>query len=112
MADPRTEPRRIQLNNAGVYIDWQDGHRSAYPHRFLRLQCRCAECINEWTKAPLLDPGSVPNDIRVIDYLPVGNYAYQFLFSDTHYTGIYRWDFLRSICPCPRCAPHEAEQGQ
>ena len=34
---------------------------------------------------------------------PVGNYAISLAFSDGHATGIYRYDFLREICPCERC---------
>jgi DUF971 family protein len=35
---------------------------------------------------------------------PVGNYAVAFQWSDGHATGIYRFDFLRQICPCGECA--------
>jgi DUF971 family protein len=24
-------------------------------------------------------------------------------WSDGHHTGIYPWDLLRSLCPCPQC---------
>ena len=34
---------------------------------------------------------------------PVGNYAISIAFSDGHGTGIYRYEFLREICPCPSC---------
>lgn len=34
----------------------------------------------------------------------VGNYALQIDFSDGHTTGIYSYDYLRSICPCAECA--------
>jgi DUF971 family protein len=34
----------------------------------------------------------------------VGNYAVQISFTDGHSTGIYSYDHLRSICPCPECA--------
>jgi DUF971 family protein len=30
---------------------------------------------------------------------PVGNYAISIAWSDGHSTGIYRFDFLREICP-------------
>jgi DUF971 family protein len=38
----------------------------------------------------------------------VGNYAIQISFSDGHSTGIYSYDHLRSICPCPECSPVSA----
>jgi DUF971 family protein len=34
----------------------------------------------------------------------VGNYAIQITFTDGHATGIFSYDHLRSICPCPDCA--------
>jgi DUF971 family protein len=34
----------------------------------------------------------------------VGNYALQIDFNDGHATGIYSFDFLRTICPCEECA--------
>jgi DUF971 family protein len=33
----------------------------------------------------------------------VGNYALQIDFSDGHTTGIYSYDYLRTICPCEEC---------
>jgi DUF971 family protein len=33
----------------------------------------------------------------------VGNYALQIDFSDGHTTGIYSYDYLRTICPCQEC---------
>jgi len=34
----------------------------------------------------------------------VGNYAIQINFNDGHSTGIFSYDYLRSMCPCPVCA--------
>ena len=81
-------------------IDWSDGLRCRYPARELRLNCGCAECVEEWSQRKLLDPASVPPDIRAEDYLMVGRYAVQFLWSDAHYTGIYPFDTIRAILPC------------
>ena len=33
----------------------------------------------------------------------VGNYALNIEWSDGHRTGIYPWDMLRALCPCPQC---------
>ena len=67
------------------------------------LRCQCATCVDEMSGNPRLDPDTVPQDVLAVDHLPVGNYAYQFLWSDTHYTGIYPFRFLRSICTCIQC---------
>ena len=88
-------PQEITLGDQAIVILWNDGHRSLYPHRYLRLRCPCAGCIDEMTGRPTLDPDSVPADVIAIDQLPVGNYGVQFLWSDAHYTGIYTYRALR-----------------
>ena len=93
----------LELDDQGITVDWTDGHRSVYDAKYLRINCGCAECVEEWTNRKLLDPVSVPADIRAEDYLMVGRYAVQFLWSDTHYTGIYPFDTLRALCQCDEC---------
>lgn len=96
-------PQTIKLEPYGVSILWRDGHRSIYPYKYLRVRCHCAACVEEWTGAPLLDPDTVPEDITAVDYLQVGNYAVQFLWTDLHVTGIYPYECLRQMCPCAEC---------
>ncbi|MBM3925277.1 MAG: DUF971 domain-containing protein [SAR202 cluster bacterium] len=102
------EPASIQLNSSSIVFKWKDGHESVFGHRFLRLRCPCAQCVEEWTGRPLLNPDKVPQDMRALDSIPVGSYAVQFLWSDTHYTGIYTFKSLRAWCPCEVCVA-EAE---
>ncbi len=97
------QPRSIQLNTGSVVIHWQDDHLSVYSPRFLRLRCPCAQCVDEWSGSPRLDPQKVPPDVEAVDSLSVGSYAVQFLWSDAHYTGIYTHKFLRENCPCEVC---------
>ena len=33
----------------------------------------------------------------------VGNYAIRIQWSDGHSTGIYSYEHLRKVCPCPEC---------
>ena len=94
---------KVELDGDRILIDWSDGHQSVYSARDLRINCGCAECVEEWSNRKLLDPATVAADIRAEDYLMVGRYAVQFLWSDTHYTGIYPFDVLRRLCPCDEC---------
>ena len=96
-------PEAVEVGDHGVRIVWKDGQRSVYSARFLRLRCPCAHCVDEWTRAPRLDPETVPMDLRAEDYLVVGNYAIDFLWSDAHYTGIYTYESLRDMCTCMEC---------
>lgn len=93
----------IKIGDEGLDLEWSDGHLSHYEAKYLRINCSCAECVEEWTNRPLLDPATVPMDIRIEDHIPVGKYAIQFLWSDTHYTGIYPFELLRVLCPCDEC---------
>ncbi len=99
----KIEPDKVDLTAQGIRVEWKDRHRSIYPHRFLRLRCPCAHCVDEWTRVPRLDPETVPQNVQAVDYMMVGNYAIEFLWSDTHYTGIYTYEFLRGLCSCMQC---------
>lgn len=103
MPEEVPEPAEVRILPAGVHIRWRDGHESLYPHRYLRLACPCAGCVDEMTGRRVLDPASVPPGVVAVEWLEVGRYALQFLWSDAHYTGIYPYRLLRSLCPCSSC---------
>ncbi len=90
----------VHLSEDAIVIEWNDGQSCQYSAMEMRLNCRCAECVEEWSQRRILDPASVPSDIRAEDYILVGNYAIQFLWSDAHYTGIYPFDVIRKLFPC------------
>jgi len=87
----------VHLSEDAIVIEWNDGQSCQYSAMEMRLNCRCAECVEEWSQRRILDPASVPSDIRAEDYILVGNYAIRFSFSDGHTAGIYSWDYLRSL---------------
>ena len=87
-------------------IDWADGHTGIYPHEILRGYCPCAGCQGHSVTEIKFQPPVSP--VRATTIEPVGNYAISILWSDSHATGIYRFDFLREICPCEKCRPESA----
>ncbi len=78
-------------------IDWNDGRSSSYGVRNLRLACRCANCVEEMTGRPLLRGDDVPPNVRPIRISPVGRYGIQISWTDGHDTGIYTFEYLRSL---------------
>ena len=93
-----TTPTSIrQAGPTELEIQWKDGHRSLYRVAYLRRACRCAACIDEWTGEQILDPESIPDDVKPVRIEPVGNYAIHISWSDGHTSGIYSFEYLRKI---------------
>ncbi len=89
-------PEAIDVTDAGeIRIAWPGGPEVTIPAVRLRDLCPCAECVEEGTGRKILDPTSIPSDIRPAAIAPVGNYAVQITWSDGHSTGIYSWRALR-----------------
>ena len=113
--DTRKKPATVKVHvttGEGVEITWSDGHTSRYDFPYLRDQCPCSLCNDERSKKdeasakhgsgavlPIFKPR-----VRAKAAAAVGNYAIQIEFSDGHATGIYSFEHLREICPCPECA--------
>ncbi len=119
--DSRRKPASVKVHvtsNAGVDIVWSDSHTSHYDFAYLRDLCPCALCDDERNKkeavaghvaASQIAPSSAVLPMfkprpRAQSATTVGAYAIQITFTDGHSTGIYSFDYLRTICPCPACA--------
>ncbi len=98
-----TRVRRVSARQTD--IEWDDGHYGSYPSWYLRERCPCAQCVDEFSGERRVAPGSIPSGMERVDVKLVGNYALQFRWSDNHDSGIYTFDYLRRICPCPQCLP-------
>ena len=86
-------------------VTWNDGHFSSYPSWYLRERCPCAMCVEEFTGERKIAAGSIPSSLERVSVAAVGKYALNFGWSDGHTTGIYTFDYLRRLCPCPQCLP-------
>jgi DUF971 family protein len=108
---------RLEVDpEAGLLIEWPDGHQSRYPFAVLRDMCPCAVCRDDRRPArglrdtPALPivrgaaasgPASAPT--RLVRWDPIGNYAIGIAWADGHNSGIYSWDYLRDRCGCLGC---------
>jgi DUF971 family protein len=86
--------------NTLVRITWDDGHVGEYPETYLRGYCPCALCQGHGAARRFV---SLP-DAKLVAIQAVGNYAIEFRWQDGHSTGIYTYEYLRSLCPCPSCS--------
>ncbi|HEV2102594.1 MAG TPA: DUF971 domain-containing protein [Candidatus Acidoferrum sp.] len=114
--DQRKKPTAVKIHvktGAGVDITWADGHSSHYDFTFLRDQCPCATCNDERAKKDATPAANLLSSPLLPMYKPkpraqaatqVGNYAVQISFTDGHSTGIFSYDYLRTLCPCEECA--------
>ncbi len=94
--DPKPVPVAITRANVwDVAIRWSDGHEAVYPAPYLRRACCCVVCL----QAPVAeDP-----DVHPLAIDAVGTYAVHFEWSDGHAAGVYSYEYLRGLCPCPSC---------
>jgi len=76
---------------------WEDGQRDDFDVRDLRLACHCALCIEEMSGRKLLDPKTVRPDVSPRVISSIGNYAIGIDWNDGHNSGIYSFDYLRSL---------------
>ncbi|HEX6090488.1 MAG TPA: DUF971 domain-containing protein [Gemmatimonadales bacterium] len=97
-------PHAITRLDEGLLVEWDDrGHAYLYGARGLRLACPCAECVEEMSGRPLLDPRGIPEDVRPVSIALVGAYGIRVVWSDGHSTGIHTFEGLRRACGCPLC---------
>jgi DUF971 family protein len=113
--DQRKKPTAVKIHvktGTGVDITWADGHFSHYEFTYLRDQCPCAMCNDERAKKEAMPSANLLSSPLLPMYKPkpraqgatqVGNYAVQISFSDGHSTGIFSYDYLRTLCPCEEC---------
>src|SRR2546421_2979816 len=120
-----TQPKAVRVektSGAGVEIDWSDDHKSVYSFQYLRDACPCATCDDEREKtgaamgeAPKKKAVALPmykDPMRPTEVTPVGKYAISFVWNDGHKTGIYSWEYLRTMCPCDECKATRAAGGK
>ena len=93
----------VKLDSDCITILWDDGHEGIYPSRYLRGYCCCAACVEEMTGRRIVGENDVDEYVMALDWIQIGRYALQFLWSDAHDSGIYPFEVLRNLCRCEEC---------
>jgi DUF971 family protein len=98
-------------------ITWSDGHTAHYGFSLLRHACPCAECRGGHDNMRS-DPDPLVFDMtdedspatHMTNLERVGAYAITIYWEDGHHYGIYNWNYLRQLCPCPECRREDSSQ--
>ncbi len=105
------EPLSIKTDSENnLIMTWPDGHQSKHSGYYLRLNCACAQCVDEDSGRKLIDSKKVPLDIKATSVSPVGRYGLAVAFSDGHNTGIFAFNRLRNLCECEDCKKEKIDQ--
>ena len=96
-------PYPVEVRRLGdarvLQVEWSDAHVSEYPFAYLRGWCPCAACQGHGGERRFVHADS---DLERVN--PVGRYALNPVWRDGHESGIYSYQYLRELCPCPACA--------
>ena len=102
MSDAPTNIRAFQGDQV-LELMWGEGHVVRLPYHYLRGECPCASCRDEWTGDRILDPKSIRPDLKLEGMEPIGNYAVRLGWNDGHSSGLYTWEaLLRLTRDCPK----------
>jgi DUF971 family protein len=93
-------PRNIAAIGNEIAISWEDGTESFVAMDRLRAHSPSAENIGERDLLGVQYGGTDRKDftgVSVTGWRIIGGYAVQFDFSDGHNTGLYPFDYLRTL---------------
>eukprot|EP01118_Nematostelium_gracile_P013427 TRINITY_DN5063_c0_g1_i2.p1 TRINITY_DN5063_c0_g1~~TRINITY_DN5063_c0_g1_i2.p1 ORF type:complete len:159 (+),score=25.30 TRINITY_DN5063_c0_g1_i2:1-477(+) len=90
------KPSEVRLNKKekALYLTFEDGRQFRYPAEFLRVESPSAEVQGHGFEKRIVF-GKMNVAINNIE--AVGNYAIRIIFSDTHDSGIYSWNYLHKL---------------
>ncbi len=89
---------QVDFDAETITLTWADtGETAKVSNVDLRAACSCALCIDEMTRAPLLDPKAIPTDIHAEKVGIIGNYAVTVDWSDGHNTGFFPYSTIREL---------------
>ena len=97
MAEAPSNIRARQTDQV-LELTWPDGTEYRLPYRYLRGECPCASCHDEWTGKRILQPDSIRPDLTLEGMESIGNYAVRLAWSDGHSSGLYTWETLQRLC--------------
>ena len=93
-----------RVDETTVRLQWSDGVEQTLTGEELRAHCPCATCREKRStpppnplELPIVGDSPAVGAQAIVSMRPVGNYAYQVTFGDSHDTGIFTFELLRSL---------------
>jgi DUF971 family protein len=103
-------PEEISANKKTkeLTVVWSDNRMSVYPFALMGHACPCEQCKDGHegmsnTSMPegfYLPAKDIPTT-RLTGIERLGSYGIMIEWEDGHHIGIYSWQYLRALCPCP-----------
>jgi ATP-binding protein involved in chromosome partitioning len=86
-----------QVDNYRFKIEWNDGITHTFLLSDVQKQCPCAACVDEKTGKKVLDPSTIPYDVKASKISNVGRYALRVFFTSGCKNGIFSFDHLYQL---------------
>lgn len=77
-------------------VEWVGGETHLLDVVALRRACVCAQCVDEFTRQPILKPEDVPETTRPVKVKNLGRYALVVDWNDGH-NSIFSWEYLYDL---------------
>lgn len=95
-------PKQIKIiDKDKLSLTWNDETSTIFSLKYLRDECPCAGCKGETILLKTFRPPKPtmlsPEMYKVKNIDVVGDYAIQIGWKDGHNTGIYSWEYLKTL---------------
>ena len=93
-------PIRIDIVGTFLAIQWDGNQESIIDAKTLRNNSPSAENKGEtdlFGNISKIKKGMNLDNLQILKFEKIGNYAIRLIFSDGHSTGIYNWDLLQTL---------------
>jgi len=85
----------LRKDRSTLLITFDRGEPIELTAEYLRVRSPSAEVQGHSPDERKTVPGK--KNVRILEVLPVGNYAVRLVFDDRHSTGIYSWDYFHEL---------------
>lgn len=95
------KPQKIKVEKGFLHLTWENGSEEKLMLKYLRDECPCAGCKGETILLKSYRPAQLPvfhpDLYKIRSIKTVGEYAIQISWKDGHETGIYSWEYLKTL---------------